>query len=74
MLPQFRVDKQSAVLVRHGVHEDVRGRRERAEDIGITAVMSSPSAGLDGMGSGGAERFRGPIERFAETIIIAKVR
>jgi len=28
---------------------------------------------MEGMGSGGVERFREPIERFAETII-AKVR
>jgi hypothetical protein len=42
---------------------------KRAEDIGITAVMCSPCAGLKDMGSGGVERYRGPIERFAETII-----
>jgi hypothetical protein len=46
---------------------------KRAEDAGITAVMSSPWAGLDGMASGDVERFREPIERFAETII-GKVR
>ena len=42
---------------------------KRAEDIGITAVMSSPWAGMEGMGSGDVERFREPIERFAEKII-----
>jgi probable F420-dependent oxidoreductase len=42
---------------------------KRAEDIGITAVMSSPWAGMEGMGSGEVERFREPIERFAEKII-----
>jgi hypothetical protein len=42
---------------------------KRAEDIGITAVMSSPWAGMEGMGSGDVERFRKPIERFAEKII-----
>jgi hypothetical protein len=46
---------------------------KRAEDAGITAVMGSPWAGLDDMGSGDVERFRAPIERFAATII-AKVR
>ena len=45
---------------------------KRAEDIGITAVMCSPWAGLD-MASGDVERFREPIERFAEDII-EKVR
>ena len=42
---------------------------KRAEDIGITAVMSSPWAGMEDMGSGDVERFREPIERFAEKII-----
>jgi hypothetical protein len=42
---------------------------KRAADVGITAVMCSPWAGLDDMGSGDVERFRGPIERFAENII-----
>ena len=42
---------------------------KRAEDIGITAVMCSPWAGMEGMGSGDVERFRRPIERFAEEII-----
>jgi probable F420-dependent oxidoreductase len=46
---------------------------KRARDVGITAVMCSPWAGLNDMGSGDVERFREPIERFAETII-AKVR
>ena len=39
---------------------------------GITAVMCSPWMGMD-VESGGIERYREPIERFAETII-AKVR
>ena len=46
---------------------------KRAEEAGITAVMGSPWAGMEGMASGDVERFRGPIERFAESII-AKVR
>jgi probable F420-dependent oxidoreductase len=46
---------------------------KQAEDAGITAVMSSPWAGLDGMATGDVERFREPIERFAEGII-GKVR
>jgi probable F420-dependent oxidoreductase len=41
---------------------------KRAEDIGITAVMCAPWAGVD-PAPGGPERFREPIERFAETII-----
>ena len=41
---------------------------KRAEDIGITAVMCAPWAGMD-LPAGDAERFREPIERFAETII-----
>jgi probable F420-dependent oxidoreductase len=41
---------------------------KRAEDIGITQVMGAPWAGVD-LGPGGPERFREPIERFAETII-----
>jgi probable F420-dependent oxidoreductase len=45
---------------------------KRAQDIGITAVMCSPWGGLD-TGTGGVERFREPIERFAEDIM-AKVR
>jgi probable F420-dependent oxidoreductase len=46
---------------------------KRAEDAGITAVMCAPWMGQQSMPSGDAERFRGPIEQFAETII-AKVR
>jgi probable F420-dependent oxidoreductase len=45
---------------------------KRAEDAGITAVMSAPWMGTE-LAPGGPERFREPIERFAETII-AKVR
>jgi hypothetical protein len=45
---------------------------KRAEDVGITQVMSAPWMGVD-LPPGDAERFREPIERFAETII-AKVR
>ncbi|BBX17397.1 hypothetical protein MDUV_22570 [Mycolicibacterium duvalii] len=48
----------------------------RARDAGITAVMCAPWMGAEsrsGGGDGGVERFRGPIERFAETVI-AKVR
>jgi len=43
---------------------------KRAEDIGITAVMCAPWAGTPGEG---AQRYREPIERFAEEII-GKVR
>ena len=42
------------------------------DDIGITQVMSAPWMGTE-LPSGGVERYREPIERFAETII-AKVR
>ncbi len=45
---------------------------KRAEDMGVTAVMCSPWAGLD-LPPGDVERFRGPIERFAENVI-EKVR
>jgi probable F420-dependent oxidoreductase len=45
---------------------------KRAADVGITAVMCSPWA-FGEMGSGDVERFREPIERFAENII-EKVR
>jgi len=45
---------------------------KRAEDVGITQVMSAPWMGMD-LPPGGVERYREPIERFAETII-AKVR
>jgi probable F420-dependent oxidoreductase len=44
---------------------------KRAQDAGITAVMSAPWMGTE-LPPGGPERFREPIERFAETII-AKV-
>jgi probable F420-dependent oxidoreductase len=44
---------------------------KRAQDAGITAVMSAPWMGTE-LRPGGPERFREPIERFAETII-AKV-
>lgn len=45
---------------------------KRAEDIGITAVMSAPWRGqIDPAGD--VERYREPIERFAETVI-AKMR
>ncbi len=46
---------------------------KRAEDIGITAVMGAPWAGAGDMAPGDVERYREPIERFAENII-AKVR
>ncbi|BBY79119.1 TIGR03619 family F420-dependent LLM class oxidoreductase [Mycolicibacterium pulveris] len=45
---------------------------KRAEDLGITAVMCSPWAGLD-LPPGDVERYRGPIEQFAENVI-QKVR
>lgn len=45
---------------------------KRAEDVGITAVMCSPWMGAD-LGPGGVERYRKPIEEFAENII-GKVR
>jgi hypothetical protein len=40
--------------------------------IGIAQAMSAPWMGVD-LPPGGVERFRGPTERFAETII-AEVR
>jgi alkanesulfonate monooxygenase SsuD/methylene tetrahydromethanopterin reductase-like flavin-dependent oxidoreductase (luciferase family) len=40
----------------------------RAEDIGITQVMSAPWMGTE-LPPGDVERYRAPIERFAETII-----
>ena len=46
---------------------------KRAEDAGITAVMCAPWMAQDAPRSGASDRFRAPIERFAETII-AKVR
>lgn len=54
----------------------------RAEEAGITSVMSAPWAGLDlgdpdlgDLGAGGdpdaaAERYREPIERFAEQVVL----
>ncbi|OBG13253.1 LLM class F420-dependent oxidoreductase [Mycolicibacterium celeriflavum] len=45
---------------------------KRAGDAGITAVMCSPWMGMD-LAAGGVERYKEPIERFAEDII-AKVR
>jgi len=45
---------------------------KRAEDVGITQVMSVPWMGAQ-LPPGDVERYREPIERFAETII-AKVR
>ena len=45
---------------------------KRAEDAGITAVMCAPWMGEIASG-GEPERYRAPIERFAETVI-AKVR
>ncbi|WP_199268132.1 hypothetical protein [Mycolicibacterium smegmatis] len=46
----------------------------RAEDLGITAVMVAPwlTAGA-APGSSVDDRFRAPIERFAETVM-ARVR
>lgn len=44
---------------------------KRAEDAGITAVMCMPWAGMES--SGGVDRFRAPVERFAEDIM-GKVR
>jgi probable F420-dependent oxidoreductase len=45
----------------------------RAAEAGITQAMLVPWAGMEGISSGDVERFRKPIERFAETII-EKVR
>jgi probable F420-dependent oxidoreductase len=45
---------------------------KRADDAGITQVMVAPWMGAE-LPTGGVERFREPIERFADTII-AKVR
>jgi hypothetical protein len=44
---------------------------KKAQDAGITAVMCAPWMGTDPAGD--VERFREPVERFAENII-AKVR
>lgn len=45
----------------------------RAEDLGVTGVMCSPWTPAELAGTGGGaqsvERFRGPIERFAEQVI-----
>ena len=41
----------------------------RAEDAGITSVMVAPWLGADTGSCRGVERFRAPIERFAETVI-----
>jgi hypothetical protein len=46
---------------------------QRAEDLGITAVMCAPWMGTMEADLGDVARFRGPIERFAETVI-AKLR
>ena len=46
---------------------------KRAEDVGITAVMCAPWMGTAEGESGDVAQFRGPIERFAETVI-AKLR
>ncbi|MEZ0342787.1 TIGR03619 family F420-dependent LLM class oxidoreductase [Mycobacterium sp. pV006] len=47
---------------------------QRARDAGITAVMCAPWMGAGAAGDPtDVERFRGPIERFAETVI-ARVR
>ncbi|KWX68451.1 TIGR03619 family F420-dependent LLM class oxidoreductase [Mycobacterium sp. NAZ190054] len=45
----------------------------RAEEAGITSVMVAPWLGAEDGGPRGVERFRKPIEQFAETVI-AKVR
>jgi probable F420-dependent oxidoreductase len=49
---------------------------KRAEEMGVTGAMVSPWAGLDDINAGRhealkqrAERYRGPIERFAEEIV-----
>ncbi|ULN50050.1 TIGR03619 family F420-dependent LLM class oxidoreductase [Mycolicibacterium goodii] len=41
---------------------------KRAEDVGITAVMVAPWLAMPD-GATGADRFRGPIERFAESVM-----
>lgn len=47
---------------------------KRAQDIGITAVMCAPWMSDPGVAADGdIERYRGPIERFAETVV-AKCR
>jgi alkanesulfonate monooxygenase SsuD/methylene tetrahydromethanopterin reductase-like flavin-dependent oxidoreductase (luciferase family) len=54
---------------------ELRARRvqERAEDLGVTAVVCAPWMGTAEAESGQVAQFRGPIERFAETVI-AKLR
>ncbi|MDT5155501.1 MAG: hypothetical protein QOI01_7234 [Mycobacterium sp.] len=54
---------------------ELRARRvqERAEDLGVTAVVCAPWMGTAEGESGQVAQFRGPIERFAETVI-AKLR
>jgi probable F420-dependent oxidoreductase len=42
---------------------------QRAEDAGITSVMCAPWMGANDMQGEDVERFRRPIEQFAETII-----
>ncbi|HZQ30318.1 MAG TPA: TIGR03619 family F420-dependent LLM class oxidoreductase [Mycobacterium sp.] len=42
---------------------------KRAEDVGITALMCSPWAGVADMQQGDPSAFRQPIERFAENFI-----
>jgi len=43
---------------------------KRAEDIGITAVMCAPWMSDPAVSAGGdVDRYRGPIERFAETVV-----
>jgi len=42
---------------------------KRAEDIGITAVMCAPWATVPDLGGGGVERYRAPIEEFAESVV-----
>ncbi|WP_029112432.1 TIGR03619 family F420-dependent LLM class oxidoreductase [Mycobacterium sp. URHB0044] len=46
---------------------------QRAEDIGITAVMCAPWMGAADVEPGDVASFRSPIERFAETVM-SKVR
>ena len=44
---------------------------KRAEDIGVTAVMAAPWIGAQGVDPTDVTSFRGPIERFAETVMAA---
>ncbi|TMA24279.1 MAG: hypothetical protein E6J87_24140 [Deltaproteobacteria bacterium] len=64
--------------MRNGFHE--HPGYQRAEEIGITGVMCSPWAGVEDIHAGvhdalkqPAERYRAPIERFAEDFV-AKCR